>query len=426
MKKIFLLAALSAITISMQAQNVGIGTNAPTKKLSVNGSIVVDHEETSQGKLDSASLLFGKNGLVGITSAKGLNINSGGIDMWTNGLRRISVNENGNTGIGTLANNIHRLNVNGKLNVTGNISTSDSLTVNGHVGIGINPQPGYKLRVGGMSRFGDHVYMDDRLFVANLFEASGGAIVSGGPLEAYDVRVNRTLRVADYAAVGGTLDSNFRLRVYDGNSRFGGSVEATSNMTIGGSLDNTYRLRVIGGNSRFGGNAQVTGRMAIGGDMDDNFRLRVYDGNSRFGGNAEVTGTLDVGGNIDAAGQVNAVSVNTGALAIGGKGSVRSDGLSPLRIGFSSKYIDVTLPAGAIQEYTVNIADFTGDNDDVRVMVSQFQSAIGSNINSWERTLITVSEVNAAADTCKISVHNTSAGQFTVKGTIYLSVIVKN
>jgi hypothetical protein len=244
-------------------------------------------------------------------------------------------------------------------------------------------------------------------------------------LEASDVKVNRTLRVADYAAVGGGLDSNFRLRVYDGNSRFGGSVEATSNMTIGGSLDNTYRLRVIGGNSRFGGDAQVTGRMAIGGDMDDNFRLRVYDGNSRFGGNAQVTGTMDVGGNIDVTGQLNAGSVNTGALAIGGKGSVRSDGLSPLRIGFSSKYIDYFFTGGEIREFTANITDFEGDNDDIRIVVSQFQQAGGSP-EAWERMLITIRDVDAATNTCKIKIRNTASGQLEVKGTLYLMCVAKN
>lgn len=425
MKKIIFLIPAFIAAISMQAQNIGIGTSDPTKKLSVKGTIVVDHDDENNGSLDSASLLFGKNGLVGITSNKLFGPNSGGLDLWTAGLRRFSINNSGNTGIGILPNNNYRLLVNGKLNVNGNISTDDSLFVNAGIGIGTNPVSGFKLRVNGLSRFLSNTYMDGSLRVSGLLEADGGAIVVGD-LEGYSVKANNTLRVGDYAAIGGLLDSTYKLRVYGGPSRFGGSVEATGNMTIGGTLDDTYRLRVVGGNSRFGGDAQVTGRMAIGGEMDDNYRLRVYDGNSRFGGNAQVTGMLDVGGNIDLNGQLNAGSVNTAALAIGGKGAVRSDGLSPLRIGFVSKYVDVTLPAGAIQEYTVNITDFTGDNDDVRVMVSQFAYAAGAGPNSWERALITISDVNAAADTCKINVHNTTASQFTIKGTIYLTAIAKN
>ncbi|HOZ77241.1 MAG TPA: hypothetical protein PLY34_04555 [Ferruginibacter sp.] len=425
MKKTLLAVSVTLAAIQMQAQNVGIGTNTPAKKLSVRGTIVVDHDEENNGSMDSASLLFGKNGLVGITSNKLFGLNSGGIDLWTAGFRRFSINNNGNTGIGILPNNNFRLQVNGKLNATGNISTDDSLYVNGGMAVGTNSTNGYRLRVDGTSRFSANAYMDGSLMVSGLLEADGGAIVLG-TLEGYAIRANNTLRVGDYAAIGGLLDSNFRLRVYNGSSRFGGSVEATGNMTIGGTLDETYRLRVIGGNSRFGGDAQVTGRMAIGGDMDDNYRLRVYDGNSRFGGNAEVTGLLDVGGNINLTGQLNAGSVNATAISIGGKGAARSDGPSPLRIGFNSKTVDVTIPGGATIEYTVNITDFTGDNDDVRVMVSQFQTAFGSSIDAWERMLITVSNVDAAADTCKINIHNTGGGQLTVKGTIYLTAIAKN
>jgi hypothetical protein len=425
MKK-FILACSAAFTVvSMHAQNVGIGTNEPAKKLSVKGTIVVDHDEENNGSMDSASLLFGKNGQVGISSNKLFGLNSGGIDLWTNGQRRFSINNSGNAGLGVLPNNNYRLQVNGKLNATGIISTDDSLYVNGGLAVGTNSTTGYRLRVNGTSRFSANAYMDGSLRVSGLLEADGGAIVVG-TLQGYAIKANNTLRVGDYAAIGGLLDSSFRLRVYDGNSRFGGSLEATGNLTVGGTLDNTYRLRVVGGNSRFGGDAQVTGRMAVGGDMDDNYRLRVYDGNSRFGGNAEVTGILDVGGNINLTGQLNAASVNATAISIGGKGAARSDGPSPLRIGFNSKAVDVTIPGGATVEYTVNITDFTGDNDDVRVMVSQFQTAAGSSIDGWERMLITVSNVDAANDTCKINIHNTGSGQLTVKGTIYLTAIAKN
>jgi hypothetical protein len=394
MKKIFLFISFFTATMIIQAQNVGIGTNVPVKKLSVAGSLLIDQGNDNKGSLDSAALLFGHPASVGISSTKQVGANIGGIDVWTNGTKRLSINQNGNTSIGTAPNNIHKLLINGKLHSNGNISTDDSLTVLGSSGIGGAPSPGYRFRVNGHSRFEGFVYMQYTAQVEGQLNANGGAKVQG-TLEGDEGRINNTLRVANYASVGGTPDSNFRLRVYDGNSRFGGSVEATGNLTIGGALDNTYRLRVIGGNSRFGGDAQVTGNM-------------------------------DIGGNIDLTGQLNAGSANVGALAIAGKGSVRSDGLSPLRIGFNSKAINVTLPAGAIQEFTVNITDFAGDNDDVRVMVSQFQYGVGAGPNSWERTLITVSDVNAVTDTCKINVHNTTSNQLTIVGTIYLTTIAKN
>lgn len=425
MKKILLVISVSLAATSMRAQNVGIGTSDPSKKLSVKGTIVVDHDEENNGSMDSASLLFGKNGLVGITSNKLFGLNSGGIDLWTGGLRRFSINNNGNTGIGTLPVNNYRLQVNGKLNATGNISTNDSLFVNGHIGVGTAPVPGFRLKVDGLSLFTGTSYFEGNQSVDGWLGV-GGSLYVVGPMETYNFKANQTLRVGQHVAIGGGIDSAFRLRVFDGNSRFGGSMEATGNMTIGGTLDNTYKLRVIGGNSRFGGDAQVTGRMAIGGDMDDNYRLRVYDGNSRFGGNAQVTGILDVGGNINLTGQLNAGSVNAAAISIGGKGAARSDGPSPLRIGFNSKNVDVTIPGGATVEYTVNITDFEGDNDDVRVMVSQFQYTTGGSIDAWERVLITVSNVDAVTDTCKINIHNTAGGQLTVKGTIYLTAIAKN
>ncbi|MBC7889059.1 MAG: hypothetical protein H7Z13_14380 [Ferruginibacter sp.] len=425
MKKILLAVSVTFAAISMQAQNVGIGTSNPAKKLSVRGTIVVDHDEENNGGMDSASLLFGKNGLVGITSNKLFGINSGGMDLWTAGFRRFSINNSGNTGIGILPNNNFRLQVSGKLNATGNISTNDSLLVNGHVGVGISPDPNFRLKVNGSSLITGNSYIDGNQSVDGWLGV-GGSLYVVGPLETYNFKANQTLRVGHHVAIGGGIDSAYRLRVFDGNSRFGGSLEATDNFTVGGPLDNTYRLRVVGGNSRFGGDAQVTGRMAIGGEMDDNYRLRVYDGNSRFGGNAQVTGILDVGGNINLTGQLNAGSVNAIAVSIGGKGAARSDGASPLRIGFNSRNVDVTIPGGATVEYTVNITDFSGDNDDVRVMVSQFQTATGSSIDGWERMLITVSNVNAANDTCQLNIHNTGSGQLTVRGTIYLTAIAKN
>lgn len=355
MKKIVFALTLFMCKSNLHAQNTGIGTNSPSKKLSVNGTILVDQGSSNYGTLDSAALVFGSNNQAGISSRKIGPHSLNGLDFWAGGEKRMSMNQQGNIGINT------------------------------------TPDQVYRFRVQGLSRFHSPTYFDSE---ANIYGH---------------------LYVADYAGLGGAPDTNYTLRVY-GNmpSRFGGSLETIGNMTIGGSLDETYRLRVIGGNSRFGGDAQVTGRMAIGGDMDNSYRLRVYDGNSRFGGNVEVTG------------QINTASMNVDALAIGGKGSVRSDGLSPLRIGFNSKYVDVAIPAGATQEYTVNITDFAGDNDDIRVSISQVAAAAGSDALAFERTNITITNVNAADGTCKLKLHNTANGQLYLKGTIYLMSVAKN
>ena len=377
MKK-YLFLFLLVYGSALQAQNVGIGTAQPSKKLSVNGSIVLDHGSINHGTLDSAALLFGNEQLTGISSNKQGAVNPAGLDVWTNGVKRLSVAQNGNIGINT------------------------------------TPDPIYKFKLSGISRFLSNAYFDGSVNVEGLLTVPGNSIFSGD-VETYKLQVHDHLRVGDHAAIGGLRDTNYTLRVYGPRpSRFGGSLETWGNMTVGGALDPAFKLRVIGGNSRFGGDAQVTGRMAVGGDMDDNFRLRVYDGNSRFGGNVEVTG------------QINTASMSVDALSIGGKGSVKSDGLSPLRVGFASKYVDVVIPAGSTVEYTANITDFDGDNDDIRVAVSQFAPAAGGSALAFERSIISVTNVNASEDTCKIKLYNAAGGQLYLKGTIYLLCVAKN
>jgi predicted acyltransferase (DUF342 family) len=288
---------------------------------------------------------------------------------------RLSIAANGNTGIGINPSITHKLNVGGNARFTGYVNAESNLIVSGSTYIGIAPNASYKLLVNGDSRL------------------QGDGTITG-LLDAGSIQTASTIHAGTRAAIGGNIDNNFRLRVYDGASRFGGDVEVTGNMTIGGTLDNTYKLRVIGGNSRFGGDAQVTG-------------------------------SLDVGGNIDLTGQINAGSVNTGALAIGGKGSVRSDGLSPLRIGFNSKYVNVNVGLVTPVTVTANITDFAGDNDDVRVMVCQFVDD-GSYADAWENMIATVHDVDAASNTCKISLTNKSNGGVVLKGTIYLMTVAKN
>jgi len=181
---------------------------------------------------------------------------------------------------------------------------------------------------------------------------------------------------------------------------------------MGGTLDVSGTLN-LAGDGIVNNNFRVDGRVGINGPTNASYGLIVNNSNSRFGGNVEVTG------------QVNTASMSVDALSIAGKGSVRSDGLSPLRMGFASKFVDVVTPGEATVEYTVNITDFVGDNDDIRVMVSQFAPAAGGGILAFERCIISVTEVNATHDTCKIKIHNT-VGQLTVKGTIYLMCVAKN
>jgi hypothetical protein len=209
------------------------------------------------------------------------------------------------------------------------------------------------------------------------------------------------------------------LRVYDGNARIGGDFHATGNAAIGGGVDNNFRLRIYDGNARVGGNAEITGQLtagsaAIGGAIDDNFRLRIYDGNARVGGNAEITGHLTAG----------SVAIDN-TLTIGGNGSVRSNGGSPLRIGFDAKNVDVYIANNDKVSVTANITDFSGGIDDIRVMVSHVVGDVGSSL-PWPEMIFTIMGPNSGTDTCLIWITNKSGENGILKGTIYLTTIAKN
>lgn len=365
---VFLLHILDA-----GAQNVGIGTSTPQRKLTVNGSIMLDQGNHNNGTLDTAALLFGSLGDVGITSRK-VGVASAGLSFWTGGNANLNIASNGNIGIGTAPSGSYRLYLNGGNSYfDGNITSQGAMTAYTNAAIGGNLDPTYRLRVyDGASRFGGDLH------------ATGNV------------------------AFGGDVDNSFRLRVYGGNSRFGGDLYATGSVAVGGEIDNNYRFKVMGGDSRFLGALSTTGNAAIGGDIDNSFKLRVWGGNSRFGGDVEVTG-----------------QITTSSLTIGGNGSVRSNGPSPLRIGFDQKSVDVFIPNNTAISVTANITDFAGDNDDVRVFVSQVANDIGGNV-PWSRVTITIMGVDPATNTCLLWLHNNGGGSGIVKGTIYLTTIAKN
>lgn len=355
-----------AVATAVNAQNVGIGTSSPLRKLSVTGSLMVDQNNNNMGTLDSAALVFGSAGVSGISSRKTVGGDQHNLVFWAGGTPYMNLSPTGNLGIG------------------GNYSPTLRLWVrNGNTWL------------------------------------EGNAEVAG------------TLEVQQNTAVGGAVDPLYRLRVYGGNARVGGDFHATGNAAFGGEVDPDYRLRVIGGNSRFGGDMHATGNMGVGGLPDNTHRLRVYNGSSFFDGSLQVTGHTTVNslgstGNISTNATITAGNVNVNnSLTIDGKGSVRSNGPSPLRIGFDERPVNVFLVANSATTVTANITDFTGDNDDVRVMVSQIAFGAGNTMFS-ENLIVHVVSVDAAANTCNLRIVNRGNVAVTLVATIYLTTIAKS
>jgi hypothetical protein len=149
--------------------NVGIGTDSPISLLSVDAGINVDQSNSNGfGSLASA-LTFGNNKQVGIASNRS---NSGnvqkGMDLYTGGVRRISIDSIGNVGIGTTTPQ-YRLDVSGTARFNNILFASYRLgigvsnpdyplhTSTGYfttrVGIGTIPNSTYALDLAGSSRF---------------------------------------------------------------------------------------------------------------------------------------------------------------------------------------------------------------------------------------------------------------------------------
>lgn len=373
----------ACFSISASAQRVGIGTSNPLRKLAVTGSIMVDQNSNNTGTLDSAALVFGNAGLAGISSRQN-GAAPHDLTFWTGNNPSMHLSATGNLGIGAPSSNSYRLHVEGDTKLDGSLNVDEDVFVWGNIrtvgriGIGISPDPLFSLRVAGSS------YLS-------------GNLTSTGNI-----------------AFGGDVDEDYRLRVWNGNSRFGGDLYATGNAAFGGAVDPDYRLKIYGGNSLLDGDLRATGKMSIGGSVDNNFRFRVYGGNSRFGGNVEITGDVTAS-NVD---------ISNG-LTIGGNGSVRSNGPSSLRIGFNEKTVDILVPADNAVTVTANISDFSGDNDDVRVSLNQIDLLSGNTLFSSNISII-ITEVDPVADTCTLRIRNLSNSNATLKATIYLTTIAKN
>lgn len=330
---------------TISAQNVGIGTNTPTKKLSIAGGISVDQNNASTGVPDSVAITFGTIGSpAAIFSSKVPGSpTTNGLEFWTNGIPRLSITQQGTVSINTN-----------------------------------NPDPIYAFYVaGGMRSY---------TFNTNTASINSSLYVTSAT-NSGSVNIN-----------GGAYNNAYKLTVNGGHSYFGGDGHFTGN------LYGDYEIK--------GTTMRATQNLSVGGGIDPAYRLKVINGISRFDGDVIVDGT------------VNADAITTST--INGKGVVRSNGSSSLRLGFDQVSFTLTLGAGDEVDVTVNISEFDGGPGDIRVFISQFESDPLPQYANWHDFSFHVHSVNAANDTCKVRLTNTASSSRSIKGTLYLASVAKD
>jgi hypothetical protein len=193
---IFSLIALF-FAYQIKAQNVGIGTQTPSKLLSVNGSILVDQGNMNTGLLDSAALRFGLASMVGISSNHDVaGINPNGMDIWTNNFRRITVTSIGRVGINNTSPD-YTLDVSG----TGRFGFLYSTGLYSYS----NVQSLYDLIAEDDLRVDDDASIYGNLGVGVAFNASYKLLVQGNGLFTTNVGIDGTLRVDGTATIGGKI-----------------------------------------------------------------------------------------------------------------------------------------------------------------------------------------------------------------------------
>lgn len=313
------IALLSFFHLRGFSQNVGIGTNSPQRKLTVRGSIMVDQGSQNTGTLDSAALIFGSSGTVGITSRKSAGAGVNGLSFWTNGQEKLTISSNGNLGVNGAYNSNYKLMVN----------SGDS-------------------------------YLD------------GDATVDG-----------------DVSSTNNVVASN--------------SVRALNRLGVGGNENNSYRLYVHNGNSYFQGNISSSG-------------------NTTVNGNITVGNTVSIGNDLNVSGTINA----TNNMVIKGTGSVRSQGPSPLKVGFVDQMVPYHhLNAGDYVTVFIDLPDF-GSESDIRVLFSDYRVSDVYYLAHYNRFHFRIIDIDAVNHTFAVRIHNYSNSDAEISGTLTFLTVIKD
>lgn len=330
---------LACLHCSAWSQNVGINTSSPQRKLTVRGSIMLDQGNHNFGTLDSAALVFGSAGTVGITAKKtGGGTGISGMSFWTGGQENLTLSSSGNLGI------------------NGPYSASYVLQVNG-----------------GNSFFDGNITGDNNITANNSIIADNN-ISAGGSISA------------------------------DNNITADNAVRALTRVGIGGNENNSYRLYVHNGHSYFQGNISASGNHTVNGTVT-------------VGNNVAVGNNLSVGGTIN----------TENNMVIKGTGSVRSEGPSPLRVGFTTYTVNpyINLDAHEWTTVIINLPDFD-DASDIRILFSDYIPANAALYQSFNRFHFRVEHINATNNTFSLRIHNYSDALASIEGTLHFVTIMKD
>lgn len=240
-----------------------------------------------------------------------------------------------------------------------------------------------------------------------------------------DGNVNGNFRIDGRMGINGPTNASYGLMVNNANSYLQGDAIVEGNaridgrIGINGATNANYGLIVNNANSYLqgnltvnndavvNGNARVDGRIGINGATNANYGLMVNNANTYLQGNATISGDLTV----------------LGSTTINGNGSVRSNGSSSLKIGFSSVYINKNVGGNDDTYQTFNLPEFGASVDNVRVDIAQFMPSGGSDTADF---IWWVSDVDPAANTARIRMRNITVGGKSLIGTFYITLIYKD
>lgn len=353
----------AANLIVKQGGNVGIGSVTPGQTLDINGTVRINSTKSST----VPSVMLDINGTVGLGQGA-----TGTVDLLTNSLRRITIDNAGNVGIGTTipafeldlktAGDVRALNINAPSS-----STAGVFAVAGAASTDLNSGKAFSVQSSGSSTaqamfytngnyaLGDGTNPRDTVFGRSA--ASTARISSDGTTGAANLIVNGnvgigTTALANYLSVGTTTNlmtvgstgaittvQEDQFPLIRGGGAASSNLQFKSTSGTGTTDSITFVLGTNGATEgvRFQDNSGVInvgiGSASPGATLDVNGTIRsVATGNSYFSNNVGIGTTVNstLNGALIVSGNVGIGSSNPqAALTIGAGGHIKSNGSAP-------------------------------------------------------------------------------------------------